>query len=118
MLSRNKEFIVFYRGNDFLPPVVTNTLTEMQKSRNLRQEEEEEARGRALALVGSNVKASTLHLVAGTLAETTAATSRWGHQPRPDEVEEMKRNSALTQQASLVRHLEKKLAHVSYRCSK
>ncbi|PPD80959.1 hypothetical protein GOBAR_DD22109 [Gossypium barbadense] len=118
LLSRNKEFIVFYRGNDFLPPVVTNTLKEMQKSRNLRQEEEEEARGRALALVGSNVKASTLPLVAGTLAETTAATSRWGHQPSPDEVEEMKRNSALTQQASLVRHLEKKLAHVSYRCRK
>ncbi|MBA0747557.1 hypothetical protein Gogos_004464 [Gossypium gossypioides] len=118
LLSRNKEFIVFYRGNDFLPPVVTNTLKEMQKSRNLRQEEEEEARGRALALVGSNVKASTLPLVAGTLAETTAATSRWGHQRSPDEIEEMKRNSALTQQASLVRHLEKKLAHVSYRCSK
>ncbi|KAL4284252.1 hypothetical protein GQ457_16G003410 [Hibiscus cannabinus] len=111
LLSRNKEYIVFYRGNDFLPPVVTETLKEMQKTRNLRQEEEEEARGRALALVGSNVKASTLPLVAGTLAETTAATSRWGHQPSPDEVEEMKRNSALTQQASLVRHLEKKLDH-------
>ncbi|GMI66260.1 CRM family member 3B [Hibiscus trionum] len=74
----------------------------MQKTRNLRQEE---ARGRALALVGSNVKASTLPMVAGT----TAAT--WGHQPSPDEVEEMKRNSALAQQASLVRHLEKKLDH-------
>ncbi|KAH1057058.1 hypothetical protein J1N35_035123 [Gossypium stocksii] len=118
LLSRNKEFIVFYRGNDFLPPVVTNTLKEMQKSRNLRQEEEEEARGRALALVGSNVKASTLPLVAGTLAETTAATSRWGHQPSPDEVEEMKRNSALTQQASLVRHLEKKLAHAKGKLTK
>ncbi|KAG8491477.1 hypothetical protein CXB51_014686 [Gossypium anomalum] len=118
LLSRNKEFIVFYRGNDFLPPVVTNTLKEMQKSRNLRQEEEEEARGRALALVGSNVKASTLPLVAGTLAETTAATSRWGHQPSPDEVEELKRNSALTQQASLVRHLEKKLAHAKGKLTK
>ncbi|MFQ6642647.1 hypothetical protein Gotur_017229 [Gossypium turneri] len=118
LLSRNKEFIVFYRGNDFLPPVVTNTLKEMQKSRNLRQEEEEEARGRALALVGSNVKASRLPLVAGTLAETTAATSRWGHQPSPDEVEEMKRNSALTQQASLVRHLEKKLAHAKGKLTK
>ncbi|MBA0867865.1 hypothetical protein Goshw_005240, partial [Gossypium schwendimanii] len=82
------------------------------------KEEEEEARGRALALVGSNVKASTLPLVAGTLAETTAATSRWGHQPSPDEVEEMKRNSALTQQASLVRHLEKKLAHAKGKLTK
>ncbi|GMI97805.1 hypothetical protein like AT4G29750 [Hibiscus trionum] len=118
LLSRNKEYIVFYRGNDFLPPVVTETLKEMQKTRNLRQEEEEEARGRALALVGSNVKASTLPLVAGTLAETTAATSRWGHQPSPDEVEEMKRNSALAQQASLVRHLEKKLDHAKGRLRK
>ena len=117
LLSRNKEFIVFYRGNDFLPPVVTKTLTERQKSRNLQQEEEEKARERALALVGSNAKASKLPLVAGTLAETTAATSCWGHQPSHDEVEEMKRNSALTQQASLVRHLEKKLSLVSYSCS-
>ena len=46
LLSRNKEFIVFYRGNDFLPPVVTKTLTERQKSRNLQQEEEEKARER------------------------------------------------------------------------
>ncbi|MBA0868607.1 hypothetical protein Goshw_016172, partial [Gossypium schwendimanii] len=75
------------------------------------KEEEEKAQGRALALVGSNVKVSTLTLVAGTLAKTTATTFRWGHQPSPDEVEEMKRNLALTQQASLVRHLEKKLAH-------
>ncbi|KAK6236481.1 RNA-binding [Theobroma cacao] len=110
LLSRNKEFIVFYRGNDFLPPVVTKTLKERQKSRNLQQEEEEKARERVLALVGSNAKASKLPLVAGTLAETTAATSRWGHQPSIEEVEEMKKNSALTQQASLVRYLEKKLA--------
>ncbi|XP_022749936.1 CRM-domain containing factor CFM3, chloroplastic/mitochondrial isoform X1 [Durio zibethinus] len=110
LLSRNKEFIVFYRGNDFLPPIIMRTLTERQKSRNLQQEEEEKARERALALVGPNAKASKLPLVAGTLAETTAATSRWGHQPSLDEVEEMKRNSALMQQASLVSHLGKKLA--------
>ncbi|XVE54075.1 hypothetical protein DITRI_Ditri03aG0052700 [Diplodiscus trichospermus] len=109
LLSRNKDFIVFYRGNDFLPPVVTKTLTERQKSRNFQQEEEEKARERALAMVGSNAKASKLPLVAGTLAETTAATSRWGNEPSHDEVEEMKRKSALSQQASLVRYLEKKL---------
>ncbi|TYH65973.1 hypothetical protein ES332_D06G091700v1 [Gossypium tomentosum] len=71
-----------------------------------------------LALVGSNVKASTLPLVAGTLTETTTATSRWGHQPSPDEVEEMRRNLALTQQASLVKHLEKKLAHAKGKLTK
>ncbi|XVF35032.1 hypothetical protein REPUB_Repub18cG0110200 [Reevesia pubescens] len=111
LLSRNKDFIVFYRGNDFLPPVVTKTLKEWQKSRNLQQEEEEKARESALALVGSNSKASKLPLVAGTLAETNAATSRWGLQPSHDDMEEMRRNSALTQQASVVRYLEKKLAH-------
>ncbi|OMO91676.1 hypothetical protein COLO4_18192 [Corchorus olitorius] len=109
LLSRNKDFIVFYRGNDFLPPAVTKSLKEMQKSRHLQQEEEEKARERGLALVGSNVKASNLPLVAGTLAETTAATSRWGHQPSIEEVEEMKRNSVLSQKASLLRNLEKKL---------
>ncbi|OMO67280.1 hypothetical protein CCACVL1_20639 [Corchorus capsularis] len=109
LLSRNKDFIVFYRGNDFLPPAVTESLKEMQKSRILQQEEEEKARERGLALVGSNVKASNLPLVAGTLAETTAATSRWGHQPSIEEVEEMKRNSVLSQKASLLRNLENKL---------
>ncbi|TYI76571.1 hypothetical protein E1A91_D06G085500v1, partial [Gossypium mustelinum] len=71
-----------------------------------------------LALVGSNVKVSTLPLVAGTLTETTTATSRWGHQPSPDEVEEMRRNLALTQQASLVKYLEKKLAHAKGKLTK
>ncbi|PPD80957.1 hypothetical protein GOBAR_DD22107 [Gossypium barbadense] len=71
-----------------------------------------------LALVGSNVKASTLPSVAGTLTETTTATSRRGHQPSPDEVEEMRRNLALTQQASLVKHLEKKLAHAKGKLTK
>ncbi|KAG4141367.1 hypothetical protein ERO13_D06G071800v2, partial [Gossypium hirsutum] len=106
LLSRNKEFIVFYRGNDFLPPIKSSA----GEGRGSTRE--------GLALVGSNVKASTLPLVAGTLTETTTATSRWGHQPSPDEVEEMRRNLALTQQASLVKHLEKKLAHAKGKLTK
>ncbi|GKV13996.1 hypothetical protein SLEP1_g24936 [Rubroshorea leprosula] len=110
LLSRNKEYIVFYRGNDFLPPLVTETLKERQTLTNLQQDEEEKARQRALTLVKSNSKASKFPLVAGTLTETTAATSRWGNNPSSEDLEEMMRDLAVAQHASSIRYLEKKLA--------
>ncbi|KAL5768602.1 hypothetical protein ACOSQ2_015385 [Xanthoceras sorbifolium] len=109
LLSRNKDFIVFYRGNDFLPPVVTDTLKERLKLADFRQDEEEQARQVASALMEPKVKASGGPLVAGTLAETMAATSCWGNKPGKGDLEEMMRDSALSKHASLVKHLEKKL---------
>lgn len=115
ILSRNKEYIVFYRGNDFLPPVVTNTLTERQKLTLLQQDEEEKARQKASSIAISNRKSSQMPLLAGTLAETRAATTNWGHQPSKQEVEKMMRDSTLDRLSSLIRNHEKKLALVSYR---
>ncbi|KAL0283910.1 UNVERIFIED_CONTAM: CRM-domain containing factor CFM3A, chloroplastic/mitochondrial [Sesamum angustifolium] len=77
LVSRNKEFIVFYRGNDFLPPGVSSALIEAERSTALQQDEEEQARERAATLIDPKAKASKRPLVAGTLAETIAATSRW-----------------------------------------
>lgn len=118
LLSRNKEYIVFYRGNDFLPPAVTNILTERQKLTLLKQDEEEKARQIASSITGSNSNASKVPLFAGTLAETKAATTNWGHQPSREEVEKMMRDSALDRLTSFIRNLEKKLALVSYKGTK
>ncbi|KAJ9547891.1 hypothetical protein OSB04_020434 [Centaurea solstitialis] len=111
LVSRNKDYIVFYRGNDFLPPNVTQTLREALDVRTNRQEDEDKAREKALTFFDSAPKnAVSGSLVAGTLAETIAATSRWGGRPSAEEVEKMRRDSAVARHASLVRLLEKKLA--------
>lgn len=114
MLSRNKDFIVFYRGNDFLPPVVTNVLKGRRTLADLQQDEEERARRTSSTVILSNAKAPKATKLAGTLAETMAATSRWGHQPTSEEIEEMMRDSAMTRQALLVKKMENRLALVSY----
>ncbi|XP_057500066.1 CRM-domain containing factor CFM3, chloroplastic/mitochondrial-like [Actinidia eriantha] len=110
LLSRNKDYIVFYRGNDFLPPVVRETMVEAQEETALQQDEEDQARWKASTLIHSNTEEpSEVRLVAGTLAETMAATSRWGKQPNSQDIEKMMRDSALERHAALVRYLEKKL---------
>ncbi|KAI3979432.1 hypothetical protein MKX01_001624 [Papaver californicum] len=109
LLSRNKDYIVFYRGNDFLSPDITNALVEREKLAELNQDEEEQARSRASSLIVSKSKVSQNPLVAGTLAESLAANSRWANQPSSKEMEEMKRNLALAKHTSLVKYLEKKL---------
>lgn len=113
LLSRNKDFIVFYRGNDFLPSVVTGALKERRELRDLQQDEEEQARKMTSDYIESRSKASNGQLVAGTLAETMAATTRWRNQLTIEDVDKMTRDSTLAKRASLVRHLEKKLALVS-----
>ncbi|KAK9275797.1 hypothetical protein L1049_023067 [Liquidambar formosana] len=110
LLSRNKDYIVFYRGNDFLPPVVTETIKERRKLTELCQDEEDQARQGASAFIDSNLKSAKGPFVAGTLAETIAATSRWGNQPSSEDIEKMRRDSALAKYTSLARYLEKKLA--------
>ncbi|KMS96826.1 hypothetical protein BVRB_8g199040 [Beta vulgaris subsp. vulgaris] len=109
LLSRNKEYIVFYRGNDFLPPNVTESLKERERMTLLQYQEEEDRRS-ALALVNSSSKNYKIPMVAGTLAETVAATSRWGKQPNNEDVEKMMKESALARRASLITYLNKKLA--------
>lgn len=118
LLSRNKEYIVFYRGNDFLPPAVTEILKERRKLTYLQQDDEEQARQMASAFIESNAETTKGPLVAGTLTETMAATSRWGNLPSSEDVEEMIRDSALARHTSLVKYLEKKLDLVSHKSNK
>ncbi|RWR73667.1 CRM-domain-containing protein [Cinnamomum micranthum f. kanehirae] len=110
LISRNKDYIVFYRGNDFLSPAMKAALLERQKLAKLQQDEEEQARMKASDSLVLEAKTAIGPFVAGTLAETMEARSRWGHQPSSKEIEKMKRDAALAKHASLVRYLEKKLA--------
>nr|XP_043622132.1 CRM-domain containing factor CFM3, chloroplastic/mitochondrial [Erigeron canadensis] len=111
LVSRNKDYIVFYRGNDFLPSNVTRTLNEAQDLSINRQDDEDKAREKASTFIDLTTK-NTIKgpLVAGTLSETMAATSRWGIEPSSEEIEKMRRDSAVARHASLVKILEKKLA--------
>lgn len=112
LVSRNKDYIVFYRGNDFLPPVVTKAVEEAQKRNALTEDEEEEARNKASRMFLSNPKPvkGRRRLVAGTLAETKAATSEWGNQFINVDVGKMMKDAAVARHGSLVRQLENKLA--------
>ncbi|PIN02731.1 Poly(A)-specific exoribonuclease PARN [Handroanthus impetiginosus] len=110
LLSRNKEFIVFYRGNDFLPPGVSSALVEAEKCTALQQDEEEKARHRAAILIDRKAKAMKQPLVAGTLAETVAATSRWVNKRDDAEVEKMMKETAVARHVSLIKSLQRKLA--------
>lgn len=81
--------------------------------RELQQDEEEKARQMTSDYIESRSEASNGQLVAGTLAETIAATTRWRKQLTIEDVDKMTRDSNLEKRASLVRYLEKKLALVS-----
>ncbi|KAK3446094.1 hypothetical protein EUGRSUZ_A01851 [Eucalyptus grandis] len=110
LLPRNKDYIVFYRGNDFLPPVVVEALKEREKLTDVQANEEDQARQRASAAIESKLKASKSPLVAGTLTETLAATYRWGNEISSKDVEHMRRDESLNKHAALLKYLEKKLA--------
>lgn len=103
---------MFHRGNDFLPLAVTETLQERKKLTELHQDEEDLVRQGAA--FNFKVKSSKVPLVAGTLTETIAATSRWGNQPTKLEMVKMMKEATFEKHVSLVRYLEKKLILVSF----
>ena len=47
LVSRNKEYIIFYRGNDFVTPKVRQVLVEQQQQAISQQDQEELARLKA-----------------------------------------------------------------------
>lgn len=114
LVSRNKEYIVFYRGNDFLPPAVAERLFEREKQAVLQYEKEDQERLRASALAVSNVSTPKWPYLAGTLAESLEANSRWGREPSAEERRKLIKYAAFAKHASLVKYLEGKLARVSF----
>ncbi|XP_074576743.1 LOW QUALITY PROTEIN: CRM-domain containing factor CFM3, chloroplastic/mitochondrial-like [Curcuma longa] len=116
LLSRNKEYIVFYRGNDFVIPSIREVLVEKEKLATIKQDDEEVARLRASASV-ADVK-SDQGSVAGTLAETVEAKHRWGKPLNPEEREMAKMNIVFSKHASLIRYLQRKLLFVKLKVRK
>uniref|UniRef100_A0A1J3IQW5 Chloroplastic group IIA intron splicing facilitator CRS1, chloroplastic n=1 Tax=Noccaea caerulescens TaxID=107243 RepID=A0A1J3IQW5_NOCCA len=116
LVSRNKDYIVFYRGNDFIPPAVAEALTERQKeiTEVLQTKEDrvrEMASTRVTLTLTSQGKSSKTQLLAGTLAETIAASSRWAPEASSVDIEELKRESASIKRAALIRDLEIRLRY-------
>lgn len=113
LLSRNKDFLVFYRGKNFLSPEVTEALLERERLAKSLQDEEEQARLRASALV-----VPTDHMYeqpgnTGTLMETVDANKKWGKKLDGQHKEKVMMEAEITRHASLVRKLERKLDFVS-----
>lgn len=74
LLSRDKEFIVFHRGKDFLPPAVQAALEERDQMAKALQEEEERfrmgGRSRPVQVVEETSKV-------GTLEEALETRAKW-----------------------------------------
>ncbi|KZV48209.1 hypothetical protein F511_10795 [Dorcoceras hygrometricum] len=109
LLSRNKDFLVFYRGKNFLSPDVADALLEQERLAKTLQDEEEQARSRALSLVSQVLREPNELGTAGTLEETLDANSRWGKRLDDDNKAKVMREAELLRHANLVRKLEKKL---------
>lgn len=120
LLSRNKDFLVFYRGKSFLSPEVAEALVEKERLARTFQDEEEQARLRASSgLVVPRVKADQNLVSTGTLGETLDAASKWGRNLDDDDhVEEVKQEAEKLRSANLVRKLERKLAFAEKRLLK
>ncbi|XP_060178868.1 CRM-domain containing factor CFM3A, chloroplastic/mitochondrial [Lycium barbarum] len=110
LLSRNKDFLVFYRGKDFLSPEVSEALLEKERLAKSLQDEEEKARLRASDALTAGVATINSSRTAGTLGETLDADARWGKRLDDKDKENVMREAEILRHGNLVRKLEKKLA--------
>ncbi|XP_065863158.1 CRM-domain containing factor CFM3A, chloroplastic/mitochondrial-like isoform X2 [Euphorbia lathyris] len=118
LLSRNKDFLVFYRGKDFLSPEFAETLLERERLAKALQDDEEQARLRASALIVQSAEPMEQSGTAGTLLETLDADAKWGKSLSENDREKMMREAEIARHASLFRKLEKKLACAERRLMK
>ncbi|XWS53870.1 hypothetical protein CRYUN_Cryun10bG0037400 [Craigia yunnanensis] len=110
LLSRNKDFLVFYRGKNFLSPDVAEALLERERLAKSLQDEEEQARLRASALFVPNTEVAEKSGAAGTLGETLDADARWGNRLDDHHKEKVMKEAEILRHANLARKLEKNLA--------
>lgn len=110
LLSRNKDFLVFYRGKNFLSADVAQTLLERENLVKALQDEEDQARLRASSLAVQTNDTSTQSGETGTLEETLNADAKWGKRLDEHHEENIKREVELLRHAKIVRKLEQKLA--------
>ncbi|GJN04475.1 hypothetical protein PR202_ga22025 [Eleusine coracana subsp. coracana] len=109
MLSRNNDFMVFYRGKDFLSSELAEVLLERERlARSLQ--DEEQARLNAASSISLSSEAYIQPTVAGTLGETLEANTKYGNKLDENHVEKMTRTVEAARHADLVRKLEWKLS--------
>lgn len=109
ILSRNKDYIVFYRGKNFLSSEITEALLERERLAKALQDEEEQARLRAASSISFSACLDSGHSGTGTLEETLEANSKYGNKLDEEHEEMMRREVELARHAHLVRKLERKL---------
>ncbi|KGN56912.1 CRM-domain containing factor CFM3A, chloroplastic/mitochondrial [Cucumis sativus] len=109
LLSRNKDFLVFYRGKSFLSPEVTEALLERERLAKSLQDKEEQARLKASAFVVP-IEKTEQSGTAGSLEETLDADARWGKALDDKHKENVMREAEQLRHTDLVRKLERKLA--------
>lgn len=114
LLSRNKDFLVFYRGKNFLSPDVAEALLENERLAKALQDDEEQARLRASTFLKPMVEPTDDSGTAGTLGETLDANARWGKILDDKDKEKVMKEAEVARHANLVKKLEKKLAFVSF----
>ena len=112
MFSRNNEFIVFYRGKDFLSSELAEVLLERERLAKSLQDEEE-ARRKAASYFSSSAETYVQPTVAGTLGETLEANSKYGTKLDENHADKMTRTVEAARHADLVRKLEWELSLVS-----
>lgn len=112
LLCRNKDYIVFYRGKDFLAPELTEALLERERLARDLQDKEEEARVNASSLIFDNTP-TVEYGDTGTLKETQEANARWGKQLGDNDKDKMLKAADVKRHADLVRKLERKFVVVS-----
>ncbi|OMO54754.1 hypothetical protein CCACVL1_27603 [Corchorus capsularis] len=110
LLARNKDFMVFYRGKNFLSPVVAEALLERERLAESLQDEEEQARLRAAALFVPKTEEPEQLGPAGTLGETLDADARWGKRLDDHHKEKVMKEAEILRHANLMRKLQKNLA--------
>ncbi|KAL6654007.1 hypothetical protein ACP70R_007472 [Stipagrostis hirtigluma subsp. patula] len=117
MLSRNNDFIVFYRGKDFLSSELAEVLLERERLAKSLQDEEQ-ARLNATSSFSSSSEAYVQPTVAGTLGETLEANSKYGNKLDENHAEKMTRTVEAARHAELVRKLEWKLSRAQKKMEK
>ncbi|KAK7278462.1 hypothetical protein RJT34_23491 [Clitoria ternatea] len=110
LLSRNKDFLVFFRGKNFLSADVTQMLLERERMAKVMQDEEEQARLRASSLLIPTNNTSDLSAEAGTLGETLDADAKWGKTLDERHEKKVMREIEQLRHANLVKKLEQKLS--------
>ncbi|KAL6989816.1 Chloroplastic group IIA intron splicing facilitator CRS1 [Sarracenia purpurea var. burkii] len=111
LLSRNKDFLVFYRGKNFLSPEVAEALLEKERLAKSLQDEEEQARLRSSPFLMPNVETNDESgTAAGSLEETLDANARWGKRLNDHDKLKVMREAEVLKHGDLVRKLEQKLA--------